>query len=86
MMKGLDMRVFHLGISNSYVGEMTTPSFRYGDFFIASAWLGGFGTIDAIWTCRGEWSQGLVTHYPSGSTSQFNHVIALIPAQTMVYD
>eukprot|EP01018_Ginkgo_biloba_P021886 Gb_29899 [translate_table: standard] len=48
----------------------------------------GFGTIDTICWCAGESGAKvlLLTTQPSGITSKFAHVVALIPAQTIVDD
>eukprot|EP01018_Ginkgo_biloba_P012520 Gb_08754 [translate_table: standard] len=88
MMKGLAMRLFHLGLSSSCVGEMTAPSIGSGDLLIASAGPGGFSTVDAI--CRRAGESGakvlLLTAQPAGSASQFAHAVAVVPAQTMADD
>eukprot|EP01018_Ginkgo_biloba_P036709 Gb_41778 [translate_table: standard] len=86
--KGLAMRPFHVDLSRSYVGEMTTPSIGSRDLLIVSTGPGGLCIIDAICRCTEESGakvQLLLTQ-PVGSTSQFAHVVALVPAQTMVDD
>eukprot|EP01018_Ginkgo_biloba_P008416 Gb_10847 [translate_table: standard] len=72
MMKGLAMRLFHLGLNINCMGEMMTPSIRSRDLQIVSTGLGGFDTIDAICQCAGE------SGHPLGSTSQFAHDVTLV--------
>eukprot|EP01018_Ginkgo_biloba_P033054 Gb_00954 [translate_table: standard] len=88
MMKGLAMRLFHLGLSSNCVGEMTTPSIGSTDLLIASVEPHGFGTANAICRCARESGAKvlLLTAQPARSVSQFAHVVSLIPAQTMVDD
>ena len=47
-MKGLAMRLFHLGLDAHVVGEMTTPPVGPGDLLICSAGPGDFATIAAL--------------------------------------
>ncbi|HEX6118730.1 MAG TPA: 6-phospho-3-hexuloisomerase, partial [Dongiaceae bacterium] len=47
-MKGLAMRLFHLGLDAHVVGEMTTPPIGKGDLLICSAGPGDFATIAAL--------------------------------------
>ncbi|KAH9317196.1 hypothetical protein KI387_018965, partial [Taxus chinensis] len=85
MMKGFAMRLFHLGLNASCVGDMTAPFVGEGDLLIASAGPGGFGTVDAI--CRRGKEAGarvlLLTAQPGGSAARFADAVAVIPAQTM---
>lgn len=89
MLKGLCMRLFHLGLSAHCVFDMTTPPIASPDLLIASAGPGGFSTVDAI--CGVAKSKGarvlLLTAQPeSGSCVKYASVIADIPAQTMADD
>lgn len=88
MMKALAMRLFHLGLSVSCVGDMTTPAIGNNDLLIASAGPGGFGTVDAL--CRRAKEAGarvvLLTAQPGGSAAKYADAVALVPAQTMADD
>ena len=46
--RGLAMRLFHLGIDAHVVGGMTTPPLGAGDLLIVSAGPGDFATIEAL--------------------------------------
>src|SRR5688572_4724975 len=47
-MKGLAMRLFHLGLDAHVVGEMTTPPVGAGDLLICSAGPGDFASTVAL--------------------------------------
>ena len=47
-MKGLAMRLFHLGLDAHVVGEMTTPPVVVGDLLICSAGPGDFASIAVL--------------------------------------
>ncbi|GAB2294046.1 hypothetical protein Dimus_028262 [Dionaea muscipula] len=89
MLKGLCMRLGHLGLSAHCVFDMTTPPIGPRDLLIASAGPGGFSTVDAI--CGVARSNGarvlLLTAQPeSGSSVKHATVVAHVPAQTMADD
>jgi 6-phospho-3-hexuloisomerase len=48
MTKALCMRLMHLGLDTSYVGEMTTPPIGKGDLLILSAGPGYFSTVAGL--------------------------------------
>ena len=48
MMKGLAMRLFHLGIPVHCIGDMTTPPIAADDLLLVSAGPGKFATIKAL--------------------------------------
>ena len=87
-MKGLAMRLFHLGLDAHVVGEMTTPPVSAGDLLIASAGPGDFATIAALMTIARDAGAktAIVTAQPaSGLAKNADHVLH-IPAQTMADD
>src|SRR5574338_1354781 len=47
-MKGLAMRLHHLGLDAHVVGDMTLPPVGAGDLFLASAGPGDFATVAAL--------------------------------------
>ena len=86
--KGLAMRLFHLGLRVAMVGDMTTPPVGAGDLLIASAGPGGFSTVDGLLgVARGAGARTLVvTAQPHGSAARLADVVLAIPAQTMADD
>jgi 6-phospho-3-hexuloisomerase len=47
-MRGLAMRLAHLGLDAHVVGDMTTPPLGEGDLLVVSAGPGDFATINAL--------------------------------------
>jgi len=47
-MMGFAMRLFHMGLDASVVGDMTTPPIGKGDLFIASVGPGDLSTVQAL--------------------------------------
>lgn len=87
-MKGLAMRLFHLGLDASVVGDMTTPPIGKGDLLIVSAGPGYFGTVTALMEAarKAGASTLLVTAQPGGASARTADRILTIPAQTMADD
>ena len=87
-MKGLAMRLHHLGLDAHVVGEMTTPSVGKGDLLIVSAGPGYFATIDALMgVARGAGAKtAVVTAQPQGGLAKAANHVLHIPAQTMADD
>lgn len=86
--KGLAMRLFHLGRDVAVVGDMTTPPVGPGDLLVVSAGPGYFGTIAALMEVARKAGAKtlLVTAQPGGACAGLaDHVLA-IPAQTMADD
>ena len=87
-MRGLAMRLFHLGLDAHVVGDMTTPPLGEGDLLILSAGPGDLATIAAlkeIATSAGA-QTAVVTALPQSETAKRADVILHIPAQTMADD
>lgn len=86
--KGLCMRLHHLGLTAAMVGDMTTPPVGAGDLLIVSAGPGGFSTVEALMgVARAAGARTLVvTAQPSGSAARAADLILPIPAQTMADD
>lgn len=86
--KGLAMRVFHLGLDAHVVGDMTTPALGPGDLLVASAGPGGFETVEALMrVSRGAGARvALITAVPDGSAARLADTLLVIPAQTMAND
>ncbi|WGF88558.1 SIS domain-containing protein [Marinivivus vitaminiproducens] len=86
--KGLAMRLFHLGLAASVVGDMTTPPLGPGDLLVASAGPGGFATVDALLGVARAAGAGtlVVTAQPNGSAARLADRVLVLPAQTMADD
>jgi 6-phospho-3-hexuloisomerase len=87
-MKGLAMRLFHLGLDAHVVGEMTTPPVGAGDLLICSAGPGDFATIAALMKIAKDagGQTAVVTAQPSSNLAKSADHVLHIPAQTMADD
>jgi 6-phospho-3-hexuloisomerase len=86
--KGLCMRLFHLGCAAAMVGDMTTPPIGEGDLLIVSAGPGGFSTVLALMEVAKEAGANtlVVTARPDGDAALRADHVLVIPAQTMADD
>lgn len=86
--KGLAMRLYHLGRDAAMVGDMTTPPVGPGDLLIVSAGPGAFSTVEGLMgVARRDGAQTMVvTAQPSGACAQAADHVLTIPAQTMADD
>lgn len=87
-MRGLCMRLFHLGLTVAMVGDMTTFPVGTGDLLFASAGPGALATADALLgVARQAGARTLVvTAQPQGPTSRLADRLLVLPAQTMAND
>ena len=87
-MKGLAMRLFHLGLDAHVVGEMTTPPVGPGDLLICSAGPGEFASIAALTRIAKDAGAktAIVTAQPASNLAQCADHVLHIPAQTMADD
>ena len=87
-MKGLAMRLFHLGLDAHVVGEMTTPPVGAGDLLICSAGPGDFASIAALNKIAKDAGAktAIVTAQPSSTLAKNADHVLHIPAQTMADD
>lgn len=87
-MKGLAMRLCHLGLAAHVVGEMTPPPVGTGDLLIVSAGPGDFATIAALMKIAKDAGArtAVVTAQPSSSLARSADHVLHIPAQTMADD
>ena len=87
-MKGLAMRLFHLGLDAHVVGEMTTPPVGAGDLLICSAGPGDFASIAALNKIAKDAGAktAIVTAQPSSNLAKNADHVLHIPAQTMADD
>ena len=86
--KGLAMRLFHLGLAASVVGDMNCPPVGAGDLLIVSAGPGYFGTVQAlIDVARRDGARCLVvTAQRRGPCALAADAVLCVPAQTMADD
>ncbi|WP_428029381.1 SIS domain-containing protein [Ancylobacter sp.] len=86
--KGLAMRLFHLGRKAAMVGDMTTPPVGPGDVLVVSAGPGDFSTVSALMgEARAAGARTLlVTAEPGGAAAARADVVLTVPAQTMASD
>jgi len=85
MMRALTMRLFHLGLKATPVGDMTTPPLGVGDLLVVSAGPGSFDTIKALMQIAraGGARILLLTAEPDAVLGEFADLTVLIPARTM---
>jgi 6-phospho-3-hexuloisomerase len=86
--KGFAMRLYHLGLQASVVGDMNCPHLGAGDLLIVSAGPGQFSTVDAlIDVAKRDGAQTLVvTAQPQGASARHADAVLHLPAQTMADD
>ena len=87
-MKGLAMRLFHLGLDAHVVGEMTTPPVVVGDLLICSAGPGDFASIAVLTRIAKDAGAtiAIVTAQPTSNLAKNADHVLHIPAQTMADD
>jgi 6-phospho-3-hexuloisomerase len=86
--QGFAMRLYHLGLAASVVGDMSCPPLGAGDLLIASAGPGSFSTVDALCgVARRDGARTLVlTAQPQGRSAALADAVLHLPAQTMADD
>lgn len=86
--KGLAMRLFHLGLKAAVVGDMTTPPVGKGDLLVVSAGPGDFSTVAGLMGVaqRSGARTLLVTAVSNGGAARRADTVLTIPAQTMADD
>lgn len=86
--KGLAMRLYHLGLAASVVGDMACPPLGAGDLLIVSAGPGQFSTVSALLgVARSDGAESLVfTAQPQGECAVVADAVLHVPAQTMADD
>ena len=87
-MRGLAMRLFHLGLDVHVVADMTTPPLGAGDLLFISAGPGASNIGDALIDVAKQAGArvAVVSSLPDGRTTLRADVKFLIPAQTMAND
>lgn len=87
-LNGFAMRLFHLGLPVSIVGDMTMPPLGPGDVFLTSSGPGETTTVLTLMDVARKAGATvlLLTAEPGGSASKRADFTLLIPAQTMASD
>lgn len=86
--KGFAMRLYHLGLPVSVVGDMTTPPVGQGDVLLVSSGPGETSTVLTLMRIAREAGATvlLLTAQAGGSAVGLADLTLLIPAQTMADD
>ena len=87
-MKGFAMRLFHLGLDVSVVGDMTTPYLGKDGLLFVSAGPGYFSTVTGLMGVAKEAGAKtlLVTAKPKSKSAEMADFVLHLPAQTMADD
>lgn len=85
MMRALAMRLFHLGLRATPVGDVTLPAVGPGDILLVSAGPGGFETIAALMRIARQAGARtiLLTAEADAALSPLADLTVLLPARTM---
>jgi 6-phospho-3-hexuloisomerase len=86
--RGFAMRLFHLGLNVSVVGDMTCPPVGKGDVFLASSGPGELSTVLALMeqSTKAGGHNIVLTAQGQGTAAKRADTVCLIPAQTMASD
>ncbi|UVK44966.1 SIS domain-containing protein [Mesorhizobium sp. AR07] len=86
--KGFAMRLYHLGLPVSVVGDMTTPPLGQGDVFLVSSGPGETSTVLTLMRIAHDSGATnlLLTAQAESSAARQADFTLLIPAQTMAND
>lgn len=86
--RGLAMRLFHMGLQASVVGDMTTPAIGKGDLFLVTVGPGEISTALALLDVAKKAGATIlfITAQPAGRGAKFADRVLVLPAQTMAND
>ena len=86
--RGLAMRLYHLGCNAGMVGDMNAPPLKANDLFIVSAGPGELSTVTALMkVARRDGTRILfLTATTDSSASALADHVLFVPAQTMAND
>jgi 6-phospho-3-hexuloisomerase len=84
ILKGLAMRLYHLGFQSSVVGDMTAFPVGPEDLLVVSAGPGYFATVDALRRVAQEAGAKVFsfTAQPGGKVAEKSDARLVVPAQT----
>lgn len=85
VLRGLAMRLYHLGLDAHFVGEMTVPPLCAGDLLIVNASMGDLPTgLALLGSARNAGAAtAVITSVPDGAASRLADIILHVPAQTL---
>lgn len=86
--RGLAMRLYHMGLNATMVADMTTPPLGPGDLFVVSSGPGALSTVSALMKVARDAGADILylTAKPGTPESDLATQILHIPAQTMADD
>lgn len=85
--RGLAMRLHHLGLHAAVVGDMTAPPVGPGDILLVSAGPGAFSTVLALMgVAAGAGARTLAVTAQDGAVAEQADLLLRVPAQTMADD
>ena len=85
--RGLAMRLHHLGLHAAVVGDMTAPPVGPGDLLLVSAGPGAFSTVLALMgVAAATGARTLVVTAQDGEAARRAGLVLRVPAQTMADD
>ena len=84
MMRGLAMRLMHMGIDSFVVGETVTPAIQPGDLLIIGSGSGETGTLTVMANKAKKVGAelGLITIFPDSTIGRLADHVLVIPAST----
>lgn len=87
-MRGLAMRLYHLGLNASMVGDMAAPPVGKDDLFVVSAGPGELSTVTALTQVAKRDNANVLffTATPNAALAAVADHTVIIPAQTMAND
>lgn len=88
MLRGLAMRLHHLGLDVAMQGDMAAPPLGAGDLFLTSAGPGELSTVTALMRVAREAGAEVLflTAEPQTASAALATQVLTIPAQTMARD
>ncbi|MEP2030813.1 MAG: SIS domain-containing protein [Paracoccaceae bacterium] len=87
-MRGLAMRLYHIGLNATMVAEMATPPLGPGDLFVVSSGPGALSTVAALIGVASDAGADILylTANPDTPEGALATQVLTIPAQTMASD
>jgi len=86
--RGLAMRLYHLGLNATMVADMATPPLGPGDLFVVSSGPGALSTVSALMGVAKDAGADILylTATPDTAEGKQATQVLVIPAQTMAND
>ncbi|MGL4490949.1 MAG: SIS domain-containing protein [Rhizobiaceae bacterium] len=86
--RGFAMRLYHLGVNVSVVGEMNCPPVEKGDLLVATSGPGELATVLALMkqASKAGGTCAVITAEADGGAAKLADKVLVVPAQTMATD